>query len=294
LREAVAFMSTVAETWKHEYVTANGIRFHCITQGDGPLVLLLHGFPENHYSWRHQMAPLGARFKVVAPDLRGYNLTERKGPYDILTLCADVEALIHAFGRERAVVAGHDWGAIILWNFALEHPGSLIKLVAFNVSFMPRLPKRPLELLTEARFDYIRFFQKRGDAEAAIEPDVDGFIRTAFMNNAARKDAFSEADLRVFADGFRGPGGITPALEYYRNFDHNWEITPHHAGRKVATPALMILAEQDPVVRPEMAAGIERWVPNVTVRRIDCGHWTQQEAPQETNRLMLEFLADVR
>ena len=89
-------MSQVAETWKHEYVNANGIRFHCITQGEGPLVLLLHGFPENHYSWRHQMAPLGARFKVVAPDLRGYNLTERKGPYDIKTLCADVMGLIRA------------------------------------------------------------------------------------------------------------------------------------------------------------------------------------------------------
>src|SRR5258705_441564 len=104
-------MPKVAETWKHEYVSANGIRFHCITQGEGPLVLLLHGFPENHYSWRRQMAPLGARFKVVAPDLRGYNLTERKGPYDIKTLCADVIALIRAYGAEKAVVAGHDWGA---------------------------------------------------------------------------------------------------------------------------------------------------------------------------------------
>ncbi len=286
-------MPKVAETWQHEFVTANGIRFHCITQGAGPLLLLLHGFPENYYSWRHQMAPLAARFKVVAPDLRGYNLSGRQAPYDIKTLCADVMGLIRAFGSERAVVAGHDWGAIILWNFALEYPDALSRLVALNVSFMPRLPKRPLELLTDARFDYIRFFQKRGDAEAAIEPDVDGFIRNAFTNNASRKDMLSDEDLKVFADGFRGPGGITPALEYYRNFDHNWEITAHHAGKKVMTPALMLLAEHDPVARPEMADNISRYVPNVTVKRIDCGHWTQQEAPAETNSAILDFLRDV-
>jgi len=287
-------MSNAAETWKHGTVTANGIRFHYITEGTGPLLLLLHGFPENHYSWRYQMGPLGKRFCVVAPDLRGYNLTERKGPYDIKTLCDDVLGLIHAFGADRAVVAGHDWGAIILWNFALEHPEALAKLIALNVSFMPRGPKPPLEMLTDARFDYIRFFQKPGEAEAAIEPDIDGFIRTAFLNNAANRNFISEAELKVFADGFRGPGGITPAIEYYRNFNRNWEITPHHAGKKVMTPALMILAEKDPVVRPEMADGIERYVPNVKVVRIDCGHWTQQEAPEATNRAILEFIADVR
>jgi pimeloyl-ACP methyl ester carboxylesterase len=287
-------MKKISQTWKNEYVTANGLRFHCATQGEGPLLLLLHGFPENHYSWRYQMAPLSARFKVVAPDLRGYNLTERKGPYDIRTLCDDVLGLIRAFGHERAVVAGHDWGAIILWNFALEYPEALIKMVAFNVAFMPRGPKPPLEVLTDSRFDYIRFFQKPGEAEAVIEPDIDGFIRTAFLNNAANRGFISDDELKVFADGFRGPGGITPALNYYRNFNRNWEITAGHAGRKVMTPALMLLAEKDPVVRPEMADGIERHVPNVVVRRLDCGHWTQQEAPEETNRLMLEFLADVK
>ncbi len=287
-------MSRPTPSWKQEFVIANGIRFHCITEGEGPLLLLLHGFPENHYSWRHQMAPLGRRFKVVAPDLRGYNLSERRGPYDIKTLCADVMGLIRAFGQERAVVAGHDWGAIILWNFALEHPQALRKLISLNIAFMPRGPKPPLEMLSDSRFDYIRFFQQPGVAEAAIEPDIDGFIRTAFMNNAARKDFISDEELKVFADGFRGPGAITPALEYYRNLNHNWEITADHAGRKVMTPALMILAEKDPVARPEMAAGIENYVPNVTVKRIDCGHWTQQEAPEETTRLMLDFLSDVR
>jgi len=289
-------MATVAETWKHEFIAANGIRFHCITQGasDRPLVLLLHGFPENHYSWRYQMAPLAERFRVVAPDLRGYNLTERKGPYDIKTLCADVMALIRAFGHEKAVVAGHDWGAIILWNFALEYPEALTKLIALNVSFMPRGPKPPLEMLTDARFDYIRFFQERGVAEAAIEPDIDGFIRTAFLNNAWKKDFITDVELKVFADGFRGPGGITPPVEYYRNFNYNWEITAHHAGKQVMTPALMLLAEHDPVVRPEMANSIAKYVPNVTIKRIECGHWTQQEAPEETTRAMQDFLAEVR
>jgi pimeloyl-ACP methyl ester carboxylesterase len=287
-------MAGVVETWKHEYVEASGIRFHCITQGEGPLVLLLHGFPENHYSWRHQMAPLGAHFKVVAPDLRGYNLTERKEPYDILTLCADVMALIRAYGHERAVIVGHDWGAIILWNFALEYPDACRKLIALNVGFMPRGAKRPLELLTDSRFDYIRFFQKPDEPETMIAADPDNFVRMAFLNNASRKDFISNAELKVFADGFRSHETVSPAINYYRNFDHNWEITAHHAGKQVLTPTLMILAEHDPVARPEMAANIARYVPNVIVKRIDCGHWTQQEAPKETNRAILEFLADVK
>jgi pimeloyl-ACP methyl ester carboxylesterase len=287
-------MAKAPETWEHEYVNANSARFHCITQGKGDLILLLHGFPENHYSWRHQMEALGARFKVVAPDLRGYNLSERKGPYDILTLCDDVLGLIRAYGSEQAVIVGHDWGAIILWSFALQYPQACQRLIALNVSFIPRGPKPPLEILTDARFDYIRFFQKPDEAEALISSDVDGFIRSAFMNNAWRKDFIGDDELKVFADGFRGgPEAISPAINYYRNFNHNWEITAHHANQQVMTPTLMLMAEHDPVLPPSMADGIANYVPNVTVKYLDCGHWTQQEAPAETNRFMLNFLADL-
>jgi epoxide hydrolase 4 len=286
-------MGMVEESWKHRYVLANGIRFHCIVQGEGPLLLLLHGFPENHYSWRHQMAPLAERFTVVAPDLRGYNLTERRGPYDIKTLCADILGLIRALGHDRAVIAGHDWGAIIMWNFALDYPCAVRRLIALNVPFMPRGEQSPLETLEDSRFDYIRFFQKPGAAEAMIEPDVDGFIRNSFKKNAARTDFITDDELKVFADGFRGPGRVTPAIEYYRNFDRNWELTADHTGRIVSTRTLMILAEKDPVTTPEMAEGIQQYVPNVTVKRIDCGHWTQQEAPEETTGAMIDFLADM-
>jgi pimeloyl-ACP methyl ester carboxylesterase len=240
------------------------------------------------------MSALGEHYKVIAPDLRGYNLTERKPPYDILTLCDDVLGLIRAYGREQAVIVGHDWGAIILWSFALQYPQACRRLIALNVSFIPRGPKPPLEILTDARFDYIRFFQRPGDAEAFIGADVDGFIRNAFMSNASRKNFIDEDELRVFADGFRGgPEAVAPAINYYRNFNHNWEITAHHASRQILTPTLMLLAEHDPVLPPSMADGITKYVPNVTVRRLDCGHWTQQEAPEETNRLILDFLADL-
>jgi|SRR5271166_2849496 len=287
-------MARVPETWKHEYVDANNIRFHCISQGEGELILLLHGFPENHYSWRYQMEPLGARFKVVAPDLRGYNLSERKGPYDILTLCDDVIGLIRAYGRDQAVIVGHDWGAIVLWSFALQYPQACKRLIALNVSFIPRGPKPPLEMLTDARFDYIRFFQEPGKAEALIGSDVDGFIRNAFMSNASRKEFVDDDELKVFADGFRGgQEAISPAINYYRNFNHNWEITGHHANQRVLTPTLMLMAEHDPVLPPSMADGIVKYVPKVTVKHLDCGHWTQQEAPDETNRFILDFLADL-
>lgn len=283
-------MLTGIEIGTHEYIEANGIRFHYITEGTGPLILLLHGFPENHYAWRYQMSALSKNHKVVAPDLRGYHLTDHQGPYDIKTLCKDIFELIHNLGYDKAIIVGHDWGSLITWSFAIDHPDCCEKLISLNVPYFPRGPKPLHELLTDERFNYMRDFQNRGEAEAIIEADIDEFIKKIFENYSARKNFMSEADLKFFADALRGSGNITPPLEYYRHLKLNWELTENHLGKKIKTPTLMIVADQDPLLTPEMSLGIQKHVLDVTIKHIDCGHWTQQEAPDETNTLILEFL----
>lgn len=284
-------MLLVPETWTHEYIKANGIVFHAITQGEGPLILLLHGFPENHYAWRYQMAPLSKHHKVVAPDLRGYYLTEHKGPYDIKTLSKDISELIQQLGYEKAIIVGHDWGSLILWQVALDYPNQCDTLISLNVPYMPRGPKPLHELLSDARFDYMRAFQKRGEMDALIEADIDGFIKRVYMTYAGRKNFISEEELQFFADALRSKGSITPPLEYYRHLQLNWELTQNQSGQKIKIPTLMIVADLDPLLTPAMSVGIEKYIENVTVKHITCGHWTQQEAPVETNDFILTFIA---
>jgi pimeloyl-ACP methyl ester carboxylesterase len=275
-------------------IISNKIRFHYITQGEGDLVLLLHGFPQNYYAWRHQMAPLAKQFKVVAPDLRGYHSTESKAPYDILTLCADVRELIKNLGYQKAHIVGHDWGAIILWSFAHEYPAYCDKIISLNVPYFPRGSKPLHEMLMYPQFDYMRAFQIPNEPEKNIEKDIDGFIKRVLIDYAARKNYISETELKFFADSFRGQGKITPAINYYRNLTRNWELTAHHANKKIMLPALFIVADKDPLLMPAMSMNIKKYVPNIIVKHIDCGHWTQQEAPDETNKLILDFLMQMR
>lgn len=221
-------MTTTRETWTHNFVDTNGIRMHYVEQGDGFPVLLLHGFPELWYSWRHQIPALAkAGFRVIVPDLRGYGESDKPyevEAYDIQHLVADLVGLLDALGIDKTVIAGHDWGGIIIWQFALMHPERVERVIALNTPFIPRGP-----------------------------------------------------------------------INFYRNFHKNWETTEHLMGKQVTAPSLMITAEKDPVLKPEMANGMERWVPNVRFHRVkDSGHWTQQEQPEEVNRAMIDFLSDLR
>lgn len=278
------------ETWQHKTIINNGINFHYVEQGAGDLVLLLHGFLQNHYAWRYQMTPLSKYFKVVAPDLRGYHLTENKEPYDILTLCKDVHELIKNVGYQKAHIVGHDWGAIILWGFAHEYPECCDKIISLNVPYFPRDEKPLHEMLTQPQFDYMRAFQIPELPEKNIEKDIDGFIKRTLIGYAARKNYISDEELKFFADDFRGKGKITPAINYYRSLTKNWELTAHHVNQKIRLPALMIVADKDPLLTPEMSLPIKKYVSNIIVKHIDCGHWTQQEAPDETNKIILDFL----
>jgi len=312
---------------RHRFVETNGIRMHIAEQGEGPLVLLCHGFPESWYSWRHQLGFLAeAGFHAVAPDQRGYGLTERPEPieqYAMLQLTADMVGLLDALGEESAVIAGHDWGAPVAWNAALMRPDRFRAVIGLSVPYAPRGPHRPTEAMARAAgesFHYILYFQQPGVAEAELERDVEATIRRTLFSlsgdaqggsrwrpmlpkSAGFLDAtgepqqlpawLSQADVDAYVADFRR-SGFRGGLNWYRNVDRNWEQMAVFNGAKVTVPALFIVGSRDGVLSFTRGAvdALPRTVPTLRQSLVleGCGHWTQQERPAEVNAAMLEFL----
>ncbi|MFP5351234.1 MAG: alpha/beta fold hydrolase [Actinomycetota bacterium] len=279
------------------YVVGGGIRLFYVEEGTGPLVLLLHGFPEYSYSWRNQLGPLAeAGFRAVAVDLPGYGRSDKPdASYNVLWVNSVLADVIPALGHESAVVVGHDFGGLMAWPFARMYPERTAGVIGVNTPDLPRPPVPPTIYIRESgasQNDYVLQFQKRGPAEDLFERDPEGFLRFFFTGPACvRKEVFTDAVIAAYLDPLRMKGAITPPLEYYRNLDTNWDLTEDIAGRKIEVPCLMITAEGDPVLHPGLAKGMESRVPNLTTVLIeDCGHWTQQEQPEATTRHMLEYL----
>jgi pimeloyl-ACP methyl ester carboxylesterase len=286
---------------RSRYVTTNGIRLFCLEAGPpaGPLVLLLHGFPELAYSWRYQVAALGeAGFHVVAPDLPGYGRSDKPDvTYDCDWIDATLMGVVDAYGADRVVIAGHDWGGILVWTMARQYPDRIAGVIGVNTPDLPRSPVPPVALLRQIFVDtpiYIIQFQERGIAEWVLGTwgrGSDDFVEMIFGATTQNADACPPDVLDVYKDAFRPQGALTPPIEYYRNLDRNWELTAAIADRKIEVPCLMISAADDPVLTPAMTAGMEERVPNLDRVVIEqCGHWTQQERPAETSAAMLAYL----
>jgi len=217
---------------RSRYVVTNGIRLFCLESGpiDGPVVLLLHGFPELAYSWLHQVATLGeAGFHVIAPDLTGYGRSDNPDvTYDCDWVNACLVGILDETGCERAVVAGHDWGGILVWIMARQYPDRLAGVIGVNTPDLPRPTMPPVQLLRHIFVDtpiYIIQFQDRGVAEWVLGTwgrGVDDFVEMIFGATTQAPDAFPPAVLDVYKDAFRPVGALTPPLEYYRNMDRNW------------------------------------------------------------------------
>jgi len=276
----------------HRFLDASGIRFHLAEQGDGPLVLLLHGFPECWYSWRHQLPALaGAGFHAVAPDLRGYNLTDKPpSGYDVDTLVADAERLIRALGADAAHVVGHDWGGIIAWLLAARRPEVVRSLAIMNAphptAFARYARSSPAQLI---RSSYMFFFQLPWLPEWALTRAGASTIVSGLRRAAVRHDAFTDADLDIFREAWLRPGVARAAINYYRQlFRNGLGRLPHDP---VIVPTLVLWGEGDPVLPPAMNDHLGDWVRDLTYRPIpDCGHWTQQEQPELVNEQLLSWL----
>ena len=309
----------------HRRIPTNGIEMHVAEQGEGPPVVLCHGFPELWYSWRHQLGALAeAGYHAVAPDQRGYGQTERPEAieaYDILHLTDDLLGLLDALGEEQAVFIGHDWGAPVVWNLALRAPDRVRAVVGMSVPFLPRGDMDPIslfEVLFADTFFYMLYFQEPGVADADLARDPRDTIRrfmsaisgegsarafrplpregTRFTDWLPEPGALpgwlNEADVDYYAAEF-GRTGFTGGLNWYRNMRRNWELTEDLAATKVAAPALFIAGALDPVVALASPVGMEEWVPDLrgTVMLPATGHWTQQERPAEVNAALVGFLS---
>ncbi|MFF7378766.1 alpha/beta fold hydrolase [Streptomyces massasporeus] len=314
-------------------IDVNGIQLHIAEQGEGPLVVLLHGFPESWHSWRHQFGPLAeAGFRVVAPDQRGYGGSDRPedvSAYSILHLVGDVVGLIHALGEERAFVVGHDWGAPVAWHTALLRPDVVRGVAGLSVPPPFRSGRPPLETMQE-RFEgrfYWNYFSRPGVAEAEFHADTRTTLRKLLYSasgdapDAGRPEQalvdlergwladapnpevlpgwLTEEDLDVLTESFEP--GFTGALNWYRNLDRNWELTAPWQGAVVSPPALYVYGDRDLVPAfpgtPELIEQLPELMPDLRRKPLvlpGCGHWTQQERPAEVNEALIDFLTELR
>lgn len=308
-------------------ICANRINIRIAEYGDGPLVLLVHGFPESWYSWRHQLSALAeVGYRAVAMDVRGYGGSDAPEPveaYSMENITADVVGVLDALGEESAVLVGHDWGAIIAWQCALLHPQRFHAVAALGVPFSPRSPVRPTEQYKQAfqdNFFYILYFQEPGVAEAELEADVRNSLRRLLYvaSGDAPRGAFVPAKKKgaKLLDGLPEPEGAISwlsddELEYYvqeftrtgfrgglnryRNMDLDWEQLERLADAEVQQPALFIAGDQDVVLQFIPLEPMREKVPNLTETPLipGCGHWTQQERPAEVNEALMKFLGSL-
>lgn len=308
-------------------LAVNGIEMFVREQGDGPLVILCHGWPELSYSWRHQIGALAAAgYRVAAPDMRGFGKTsapEAIDAYGIFHLVGDMVALVTALGETSAVIVGHDWGAPVAWHAALFRPDIFTAVAGLSVPPPLRGRALPLQTLRDNGIEnfYWQYFQTPGVAEAEFERDVDFTMRAVFGRGFIDSDAslFVEAGKGFLGDpaiprplpkwitepevaefvaayttsGFRG------GLNWYRNIDRNWELTAPWQGARIAQPSLFIAGAEDAVVIGLIGAkrihDMERVLPNLKQKLLiaDAGHWIQQERPDEVNAALIAFLDEV-
>jgi pimeloyl-ACP methyl ester carboxylesterase len=311
-----------------EIVEANGIRLRVALAGRGPLIVLVHGFPESWYSWRHQIPALAAAgYRVAAPDVRGYGGSDKPQAieaYAIAEMCADVAGLIAALGESRAVLVGHDWGAPIVWNTALLHPEKVRAVMALSVPHLGRGPVPRIELfrrIYEGRFFYQLYFQTPGVAEAELEADVRTSLRKIYYwisgegvaagirfdkpRDARLLDGLPDpdplpawltsADLDYYVgeferSGFRGP------LNRYRTSELDFVQQAAVADKRIEQPAAFVAGSLDPVLRfvpgLDLIERMRGLVPDLRLVRLieGAGHWVQQERPGEVNAALIEFL----
>ncbi|XP_058406445.1 bifunctional epoxide hydrolase 2 isoform X2 [Diceros bicornis minor] len=304
----------------HGYVPIKpGVHLHFVELGSGPAVCLCHGFPESWFSWRYQIPALAqAGFRVLAVDMKGYGDSSTPPEieeYSMEVICKDMVTFLDKLGISQAVFIGHDWGGSLVWNMALFYPERVRAVASLNTPFMPADPNvSPKDFIkVNPVFDYQLYFQEPGVAEAELEQNLsrtfkcifrrsdEGFISTSRVCEAGGilvrspeeptlSSILTEEDLQFYVQQFKKSGFRGP-LNWYRNLEKNWQWGCKVWGRKILIPALMVTAEKDIVLVPEMSKNMEDWIPHLKRGHIkDCGHWTQMEKPTELNQILLEWL----
>jgi epoxide hydrolase 4 len=288
-------MSLLKDDWQEDYIQTNGINLHYVTQGQGKLMLMLHGFPEFWYSWRHQISEFGRDYKVVALDLRGYNDSDKpkeQDAYRMSELIKDIEGVIRELGYENCILVGHDWGGAIAWNFAYAYPEMVEKLIVLNLPHPAKFAeglRTPQQLLKSW---YVFFFQLPLLPELLIQANDYEAINAAFVGGAIDKSAFSPQDIEAYKNAAAKRGALTAMLNYYRNLLDGLFADRRPQWQTLNIPTLIIWGEQDAALGKELTYGTESYVSNLRIKYIpNCSHWVQQEQPELVNSYMREFLS---
>lgn len=299
----------------------NNINMEIFEQGKGFPVILAHGFPELAYSWRFQIPALSkAGYRVIAPNQRGYGATDKPEAveaYDIRHLCGDMAGLLDTLGLEKAIFVGHDWGGPVVWNMPLLHPDRVAGVVGMSVPFSPRGENDPVAMMEQIygpEHYIVHFNRQPGVADAAFAADTRRFFNNVFRRRQQRVDRtektatekpsfnvslmnllemtdppgeplMSEEELDVFINTFNR-GGFTGPINWYRNITRNWELS---AGlpQRIEVPCAMIYGAYDIVPK---GGDVSNYVPNLETITLECGHWIQQEKPDEVNTFLLDWL----
>jgi pimeloyl-ACP methyl ester carboxylesterase len=303
------------------FVETNSLRMAVYEQGQGKPIIFLHGFPDMAFSWRFQLPAFAdAGYRAIAPDLRGYNRTS--SPPDIVDYCveeliADVQGLLEALELDSAVFVGHDWGALLLWQMAMLAPEQIEKLAILNIPHYARAPVDPVRVMRERFGDdfYIVNFQDSDEADRLFGADPGRFIDRMMRKNQVSREQYeklpperqvisllktfkrshvsgepllSKQELDYYAQGF-SRSGFTGPINWYRNWTRNWERL-EGINQQIDIPTLFIGARDDVVIGLHHIDGMKPLVSNLAIRMLECGHWTQQEMPDDVNRLILEWL----
>ncbi len=316
-------------TARERTVPVNGVELHVVEAGNGPLVILAHGFPELAYSWRHQIPVLAdAGYRVLAPDMRGYGRSSRPEKitdYDIEHLTGDLIGLLDESGQEQAVFVGHDWGSMVVSSLARTHPARVAGVVPMSVPILPRGPIPFMQVVKMAfadTFFYMAYFQEPGVADADLGADPATTMRrmlaglTVAEGQTLDASGLSAKDGRGFVDRLPEPDGLpdwlsqeeldhyiiefertgfTGGINWYRNLDRNWELTPEFDTAKVTAPSLFIGGSRDPVLLMTPVGVQDDIVTNHHGNVIvdGAGHWVQQEAPEAVNDALITFLQSI-
>lgn len=310
-------MNRIADFPAPTRVPVNGIElevFEAGSENHGNPIVLCHGWPEHAFSWRYQMPALAeAGYHVIVPNQRGYGKSSRPADvedYDIAHLTDDLADLLDHYGYEDAVFMGHDWGANIVWSMALLHPDRVRKIINLALPYQARTPTPWIEFMETVFGDdhyFVHFNRKPGVADAILDANAGQFLRNLFRKNvppappapgmmminlaeakfAQGDPVMSDDDLAVFIDSFE-TAGFSGSINWYRNMDRNWHILAD-VDPIINVPTLMIYGDQDVIPKSESLA---EFVPGVEIASLDCGHWIQQEMPEETNTIILRWLME--
>ena len=308
-------MSSPVDFPKPTPISVNGVELEVSEAGRenaGKPIVLCHGWPEHAFSWRYQVPALAAAgYHVIVPNQRGYGNSSRPAEvmdYDIEHLSGDLVALLDHYGYEDAIFVGHDWGAFVVWGLTLLHPGRVDKVINLSLPYQERGEQPWIEVMEAifgGDFYFVHFNRQPGVADAVLEKNTFRFLRNLYRKNVPLaapepgmmminlanaetplgEPVMSDSELAVFVSAFE-TSGFTGSINWYRNLDRNWHLLAD-VDPIIQQPALMIYGDRDAVAKSDKLAA---FVPNVEVINLDCGHWIQQEKPEETNQAILGWL----